>query len=233
VVALQLEGLGICHLLEFVDTDNFRENLIRSGHSRRFFLRRSRSEDNSDDRHLALSRTRCFLDAIVAGSLPLARDIAVLSSETWNASWEYEDDFCYYSLLHRIAIQPELFPTPEAEALLARFERSLEGNPSLHFDVCKALLARDLGAFSEALRALLDAEQAKIEKDRNSPAVNERDILFWPKSYVSIEGLALLKIANLLGLRFEDALPLCPLEARLPWSDSPTRDLFAEIEMLG
>lgn len=233
VLALQLEGLALCHLFELADQSKFRENLVRSGHSRRFFLRRSAQEKNHHDRHLALSRTRAFLDALVAGSLAVARDIAVLSPEDWNRDWEYEDDFCFYWLLHGIVKQPQAFPTAATPALLHRYEQSLQGGESVHLDVARALCARDGGAFADALRALLAAEQKQIEGDRSSAAVHERNILFWPKSRISIEGLALLKVAELLGMPVPDDLPLCPALARLPWTDRPDRDLFEEIERLG
>jgi hypothetical protein len=232
-LALQLEGLAICHLFDRADEAQFRENMARAGQSRRFFLRRSKQEKNDDDRHLALSRTGAFLDALVAGILPLARDIALLSTEQWKREWEYEDDFCFFLLLHTIVKQPEAFPTPAAQLLLERFERALEGGKSAHLDVAKALAARDRHAFSEALGSLLVAEERKIDEDRDSAAVHERDILFWPKSRVSIEGLALLQIGDLLGMRIDDELPLCPKIARLPWTDQPVRDLFEEIERIG
>jgi hypothetical protein len=229
----QLEALGLCHLLEFADEGRFRENMARSGHARRYFLRRSRLEKNQADRHLAVSRTRAFLDALIAGALPLARDIALLSTEEWNPAWEYEDDFCFYQLLHTIAKQPDPFPTPEVHALIERFERSLEGGESAHFEVSKALVARDPKAFAGALVALLEAEEAQIEADRGSAAVLERDILYWPKSRVSIEGLALLKTTELVGMRVPGEFPLCPRAARLAWTNQPFRDLFDEIERLG
>ncbi len=232
-LALQLEGLALCHLLENADQAAFAENMARSGHSRRFFLRRSRLEKNQDDRHLALSGTRCFLDSLIAGSLPLAREIATLSTEAWNSAWEYEDDYCFYLLLHTIVKQPTPFPTPEIHALLRRFETSLQGGKSAHLNVGKALAARDPGAFTDTLLSLLSAEAARIEEGRQSAAVHERDILFWPKSRVSIDGLALLKIAELIELPIDGDFPLCPQMARLAWSDHAYRDLFEEIERLG
>jgi len=231
-LALQFEGLALCHLFENADQAAFAENMARSGQSRRFFLRRSQQEGNTDDRHLALSGTRCFLDALVGGSLALAREIALLSTETWNASWEYEDDHCFYLFLHAIVKQPDPFPTPELHALLARFERSLEGGKSPQLKVARALVRRDPEAFTDSLLSLLAGEAAQIEKGRQSAAVHERDVLFWPKSRVSIEGLALLKIAELVQLPSEGEFPLCPSLARLPWSDQTYRDLFEEIGRL-
>lgn len=232
-LSLQLEGLGLCHLFEFADQASLRDNFIRSGQSRRFFLRRSRLEKNDNDRHLALSRNRAFLDTIVAGALGLARDIALLSTETWNGSWEYEDDFCFFLLLHLIVKQPDPFPTTDARALVERFEAAVEGRKSPHLDVAKALTTRDAAAFAEALRALVGAEVREIEKALDSPAVQEGDVLYWPKSRASIEGLALLNVAALVGLPVVGQFPLCPPLARLPWEDHPVRDLFAEIERLG
>lgn len=229
---LQFEGLGICHLFEFADEGRFRENLARAGMARRYYLRRSRSEQNVDDRFLALSRTRGVLDALAAGSLPIARDIAALSTDAWNGSWEYEDDFCFYRFIHLVVQAPDPFPSPEVLEILARFERSLEGGDSPHLDVAKALVTRDAAAFREALVALLDAEQEKIDQDRNSPAVLEHDVLYWPKSRVSIDGLALLKIAELLRVPVAGDLPLCPRPARLAFTGGPFRDLLEEIERL-
>jgi hypothetical protein len=232
-LSFQFEALGLCHLFEFADQDTFRENLMRSGHGRRYFLRRSHSEKNDADRHLALSGNPGFLDAVVAGALPLACDIARLSTPIWNGNWEYEDDFCFRLLLHQIALDPGAFPTPDAHALLARFEKSLEGGKSVHFDVAKALVAKDPAAFAGALGALVAAEAKKIAKDRVSAAVQEGDLVYWPRSRASIEGLALLNLTRLLNLPVEGEFPLCPPLARLPWKDQPADDLFEEIERLG
>ncbi len=230
-LALQLEGLALCHLLENADQAAFAENMARSGQSRRFFLRRSRVEQNKADRHLALSRTRSLLNALIAGSLPIARDIARLSFETWSPDWEYEDDHCFYLLLHKIVLKPESFPGPEIEPLMRRFETALQGGKSIHFAVASALVARDAGAFTDALLALLAAEAKQIAADRTSSAVYERDVLYWPKSRVSIEGLALLKVAELVKLPVAGNFPLCPALAQLPFSDQIHRDLFEEIEL--
>lgn len=232
-LSIQFEALGVCHLFEFADTVELRNNLVRSAHSRRCFLQRSKAEGNDRDRHLALGRSRAFLDAMVAGSLPLARDIADLSSEIWIPSWEYEDDFCFFLFLHQIVKQPDPFPTPETHAIMARFERSLEGADSTRYEVCKALTTRDPATFASALEALIEEEKARIEADRESPAVHEGDIVYWATSRISIEGLALLQFAALLGIRAERSFELCPPLARLPFTDQRFLDLFEEIARIG
>lgn len=231
--ALQFEALGLCHLLELADADELRECLVRSASSRRYFLRRSALEGNTDDRHLALGRTRSFLDAVAAGSLPVARDIARLSGDTWHEDWEYEDDFCFMLLLHRLVLEPDPLPMGVLQAILARFERALQGASSARYDIGKALVNRHPRAFAAALEALLADEQASLDAERDSSAVHEGDMLYWPRSQVSIEGLALLNMAELIGLQVPDALPLCPPMARLAWTNQSFVDLFEEIERIG
>ncbi|MDC0677162.1 Imm49 family immunity protein [Sorangium atrum] len=231
-LAAQFGALGICHLLEFADVGEFRTNLIRSGHSRRYFLRRSRAEGNVRDRHLALNRTNSVLDAVVAGDLALARQIADESTEVWNPDWEYEDDHCFFLLLHRMLQNPGTSPPPDAPVLLTRFERSLENRRSPRYEVCRALVARDSEGFDVSVSALLGEEAARNDEARDSAAVREGDVVYWPRSYLSLEGLALIKIAELLGMKVSGELARCPRIARLPWASHSVEDLFAAIEGL-
>jgi hypothetical protein len=229
---LQLEGLGICHLFEYADEGRFRENMARAGMARRYYLRRSVDERSLGDRHLAWSRTRAVLDALVAGAAPLAQDIARLSTAPWNPSSEYEDDRSFYALVHEILLRPDPFPSPAALAIVATHERALEGGKSPHFDVAQALVAKDGAALREALEKLVDAEEDRIEEDRSSPALDEGDILYWPKSRVSIDALAVLKLAEILRIPVAGDFALCPRPARLTWTAATFRDLFEEMDRL-
>jgi hypothetical protein len=221
------QALGICHLLEFADTGEFRENLVRSGHSRRYFLRKSREQGNLFDRHLGLSRTEAFLDAIASGQLSLAQDIARLSVTAWDADAEYEDDFCYYFFLQSLVAAAEEFPHGTLAATLVRFERALEGQRSARLEVCRALLSGDGGKFLEHFGELVRATRDSNENKRQ--ALESHEFLLWPRSFVSIEGLSLLRIAELRGIRTTDEWPLCPPLARLPVTDQEFLDVFAEI----
>ncbi|WP_197041109.1 Imm49 family immunity protein [Chondromyces apiculatus] len=230
----QFEALGICHLLEFADESEFLTNLIRSGHARRYFLRRSRAEGNVADRHLALSRTNSFLAAAAAGDGVLARQIADESTETWNPAWEYEDDHHFFLLLHRLVQQGPSFPSGDVPAILTAFERSLDGATSARHAVCHALVAGDASAFLGALSELMQGEAALRDEKRSSAAVHEGDVAYWPHSFVSVEGLALLNLAQLRGISTETGttLPLCPEIARLPWSTASVEDLFEAMARL-
>lgn len=233
VIAANFEALGICNLLEFADTHKFRLGLVRSGHARRYFLRCCRIEARTQSRYLARSRTRSFLAALASGSLGVARDIVAESTHAWNAAWEYEDDFVYYEFLHVLADRPSPFPQPELAALAARFHRVLEGGSSTRFDVVAAIAARDEPALGAAIVAFLDEEAERIDTERSSAAVRERDCLFWPNARVSIEGLALLKACELAQLRVSIVHPLCPQLGRLPWTSQSFRDVFEQIDRGG
>lgn len=222
------QGLGICYLLAEADTEMFRKFLVKSGHARRYFLRKSREQGNTQDRHLALSRNEAFLDVVVAGDLGLAREIAALTPETWNQNWEYEDDYCFFLFLHTLVQHPDPLPVEQLGGILARFEQVLEGNPSPRLSVCQALTASDAGEFASALQVLLEEKQGELDKLR--PSVVDSKFLFWPRSFVSIEGLALLQSAAVAGLKIQEEFPLCPQDARFPTATTAYLDLFAELE---
>lgn len=224
------QGLALCHLLENADVAQFRENLVRSGHARRYFLRRSRAEGNREDRRLALSRTEALLDVLAAADFSLAREIAMLSFQEWNPAWEYEDDFCYYLVLHTLALDPNASRDQGLGALLDRFEGALEGAPSWRLALSEALVERDGLLFDESLRGFVEAEQEANDARRD--ALESGALLFWPRSFVSVEGLALLHLALLRGLSMADAYPLCPAIGRLPPTEHRYRDLFEEMERL-
>jgi hypothetical protein len=223
--------LAICHLLETGDIDQFRENLVRSGHARRYFLRKSREEGNIRDNHLALSRTDAFLDSVVAGHLELAKEIADLSVQQWEPDWEYEDDYYYLRILHNMVRNPEEKSGAQFEELITRFEKSLEGGSSPRLNVCRALLVDNQDDFIVALNELIEEKQELDDQQRSSKVEADlSDFTFWPRSFVSIEGLALLKIAEIVGFQIDDDFPLCPRIARLSTTDQDYRDMFQEIE---
>jgi hypothetical protein len=222
------QATGICHLLERSDAEAFRVNLIRSAQARRFYLKRARSAGSPDDRRLALSRSQAFLDAVVAGNLALAREIAELSPDTWLANREYEDDFHYFLFLHIIVKRPQDLPVPLLEGHLQKLEQALEGAASTRLAICRALLARDPRAFAEALGALVAERRENFDEERSRVA--ESDGLFWPRSFVFIEGLALLKLAEVLGMKVEEEFPMCPGFGRLPTNETSERDFFEDLD---
>ncbi|MBK8256955.1 MAG: immunity 49 family protein [Polyangiaceae bacterium] len=224
------EALALCHLLESADTTEFVANLSRSGQVRRYFLTRCQQQNLTSDRRLALSRTSAFLASVAAGHLPLARDIAARSPSRHNPNWEYGEDYAFFYFLHGLVLDPAAFPRPFHTTILDRFEQFLDGVDSARLPVCRALVNRDAPAFVSALKGRMSEEQEQVEVERTSAAVLEGDPTFWPRSFVSIEGLAFLKIAEWIGLPFSGEFPRCPPLARVPTiTSSAERDFFGEL----
>ena len=229
-LSTQFQVLGICQLLEYADIAEFRVNLVRSGYSKRYFLRKSEEQENTDDHHLALSRSEAFLDTIAADHLELAQEIARLSLRKWVADWEYEDDYYYYYFLHTVVIAYDNLPKTQLKSILNKFESSLEGLGSLRFEICKSILARDKENFHENFKSLL--ETISIAQEEKRQIVESYEYLFWPRSFISVEGFALLKIAELVGIQCIEEYPLCPNMGYLSTRRQDYLDPFMEIEKM-
>jgi hypothetical protein len=220
-LGLNLRAMGIAYLLVYADPDAFYHELTLGGQARRHYLARC-AKDGHADFYGATSRGDGFFDALAAKDLGLARDIGLLSPAAWRAKGEYEDDFCYVRFLQRF-IAPDPDPA-ELAALLVQFERALDGAPSVRIDVCRALWSRDPAAWKKAFAALLDAREAEVAEERDGIAAE--DLAAALRTHVFVEGLALLFIAEGLGLRTAREYPLCPALARVPRAEASPPDPF-------
>ena len=199
--------------------------MTRSAHCRRYYLRRISS--HSADHRLAISRTEAFLDAIAAGDLSTARSIADLSPNEWLRDGEYEDDFCYYSFLHSLILHPDR--DDGRERTLLRFESALEDGDSQRLRVCWAMMERSRDAFVECFEALLRDIRDKNDKKRQT--IEDYELTYWPRCFISVEGYALLRMAEILGMGVEgEEFVLCPHLGWLPMGTEATKDLFDEID---
>jgi hypothetical protein len=214
-------AMAIAYVLLYADTDAFYDELTISGQARRHYLARCAKAGFADFRGAA-SRGDGFFDALAARDVALARDIAALSPADWREAGEYEDDFCYVRFLQRF-VSPKV-TAEELAILLARFDKALEGAPSIRFDVCRAFLARDEAAFKKAFDALLDARAVEVDEEREGIA-NE-DLAAALKTHVFVEGLALLVVAEGLGFKTAREYPMCPALGRAPRVGAPPRDPF-------
>jgi hypothetical protein len=224
------QSLAICKLLVQADVPVFLQHLLRSGHARRYYLRRSREEGNINDRFLALSRVEAILDVVVAGDMQVARDIIDLSIDSWHSNWEYEDDYCYFAFIHGLIRDRDFIDTAAAAALLAQFQRALEGQPSVRLRLCKALQARDSTDFRRTFERFIAEYAAAMDEKRSKFTEYTTDAPHWPALFVSIEALAWLVVAGLYGIEMPDQYRFCPQEARGVAVTPGTDDLFGSLD---
>jgi Immunity protein 49 len=210
-VTTKLRAAAIIALLTKADSDLFFHNLIRSARCRLQYLERLRDADRHGEHHQASGRVGPFLDAVAAEDFVTARRIASLAARVWLQGHEYEDDYCYAQLVHGLVAAPG--ETVDFDPLLARFEQVLAGVPDARLDVVHALVRRDQSAFGASFEALLRQRSRQIESQKARHKIEEPAMVAERQVYV--EGLALLRIAQRLGLRTQVEYMYCPSLARL------------------
>lgn len=224
----KLRALAIMGLLTTGDPQKFLHNLVRSGRVRETYLRRMKQAGRTDDHHLASGRVDGLLDAIASGDHELAHRIAWASPRAYEPRREYEDDYCYAQVLHRLVhgVQAASVFQP----FLDRFEAALEGQASPRLDVLRALVAREQAGFDAAFEALIQARQDGIDADKarcqhETPQVVAERLVF-------VEGLALLRLAQAVGLKTQREYLFCPANARValrgPVIDEPPAGFNAD-----
>jgi hypothetical protein len=146
--------------------------------------------------------------------MPLVADIERLTPADFRPPDEYEDDYCYAQIVQRLC--RETVPEEELPPLLERFRRYLDGDDNPRLPVCEALVARDERQFAEAFDDFLTGFEARIQKDIARGQLEDVHVL--AQRHVSVEGLAILRLATRRGIPTEREYLYCPSLARRPAS---------------
>jgi hypothetical protein len=207
----KLRSLAIMAVVSKGDQSLFAQNLTRSGRVRLTYLQRLRLEGVNYDHHSASARIDGLMDAIAASDLELSRQIISASRSSWLEGAEYEDDFCHAQLIHQLVSQEK--DEAAVTALIEQFEKVLDGQPGARLDVCRALLNRDQSAFDDAFERLIQERETKIAADKARFQLEEPEVM--SQRLIFVEGLAVLRLATLHGLKTESDYLFCPSIARL------------------
>ncbi len=219
-ISLMFRKLAICSLLSAVDTDAFFHRLSKSGHAYLYFLTSCHNNKAIDSYYFCASRAEPFLDALAANDLDTARKIALASSNTWAEEDEYEDDFCYFFFLMKLLNAGEN-SSDQLERILERFENALQGANPCRFNICRALHEKDTETFSLNLEALINERYEDLIRLRDKGLQPDPEI-FETELYVSIEGIALIRLAKLSGMEVKREFKSIPSLALAPMK-SPFR----------
>jgi hypothetical protein len=220
------QAYACCALLVDADVTKYQERLLWSAMARRSYLRRCLTENHHNDLHQALSRSDALFCGLAAGDLALVAEIGALSGIEFDARGEYPDDFAYHRLLHALLKDVD---AGALATLLAEYEVAMDGiRLRDRLDVCAALVGRDGDHFDIAFESLVEAHGQEMEEER---PMNEEKPDFEPKSRLFVEGLALLRLAELrqLPIAIWERPPLIPALAIVAPLATRPQDLFSLI----
>lgn len=213
--ASSAEALGLCR--------NYRTagicSLLMSASAAKFhhFLRKSAAAfvfcTADTSRRFTLTRSLPpLLDALCSGEFQLAATIARQVGATWDSSAEYEEDFLYTSFLCSHFLQ-----TPASsrdEALVDRYGELVGEGVEPRLMLLTSFLRQDENLFGQGLEMLLAARDARYKRLAAKGAVPLWELA--TEGFVSIEGLALVALAERKGFQTSSDYLHVPSLARRP-----------------
>ena len=205
--------LAICRLLQDADTEGFAQGLCKAGQARLALLEHvAQGTVCAGPEFLIASDSAGFSDALAAGDLDTARAIARLSASRYAKGLEYEEDFLFSRFLHLQVLVPQ---DMEAQAqVLERWEKVVDsGDPDLRLGVCQSIHSADASRLPDAFQALVDARGREYREYR-------KQLDFDPEvaatvGAIYIDGLALVRLAELVSLPVPEAMEWLPALARV------------------
>lgn len=221
VVSLCYRVLALCSLLHDADVEEFTTRLCKAGQARLAFLNMATDNHSFDRKFLVASDSVGFSDALAAGDLETARAIARLSLDEYTNGLEYEEDFLFTRFLHLMAREPQ--DDDALARILKRWSRLAEGDFDAKLETCHALWKREESQFETAFKAIIDERKQDFKEYR-------RQLDFEPQvgattGQIYVDGLAILRLAELEGLSTRGAYAMIPALARVPLGASlPPQD---------
>lgn len=218
-ICLNWRVYAMCRMLLDADTDGFAMSLVKSGQARIEYLSRRHQEAEPDGTWLCLSKNLPFEDCLAGGALHEARRVSELSPMEWFPDAEEEDEHRWQVFLHRFLRDAPGTPGPALTSALRDLEMlwGEDGEPRL--EAARALSARDPAALAEAFEVMLDAREERIRKLRKTHGV-PKDLLLTDGA-LYLEGLALLRLAELAGMNMPGEFRYLPGDARVPVRNAP------------
>ncbi|WP_434388721.1 hypothetical protein [Melittangium boletus] len=166
-----------------------------------------------------------FFDSVAADDFEGAAQVARHASRKWVQGVEYEEDFLFVELLmQHFFLGADL---ARCQALLARYEQTLQGADDVRWGICKALLEADAKAFDAGLEIFLSECNDRLKRQV------KRELLL-PEAattvgQLSVEGLALVRLAERKGLPTQEDYLHVPSIAREPFPGAVQPDSWQHL----
>jgi hypothetical protein len=203
-------AVAISELLISGDTDRFLHALMRSARTRLYYLQRAQRESHLDF-YSATSRADGLFDALAASDFEIASEIAKQSPSEWMNEDEYEDDFLYALFIHHMLTGDA--SDAKAEEILKRLTHATGDRSQTRLNICTALHLNQQETFDSAFDELLGERVAQVARERE---IFESTTVLEANLRVSVEALALLRLAERAGLKTQPEYLFCPELARMP-----------------
>jgi hypothetical protein len=220
-------ALAISKVLLEADTNAFYHDLMRSGHTRDYYMARCHREGHLRHVSLAASNVNAYFDSLASAGWDLAKRLASFSATSWFRDDEYEDDFCYARFFHVLTLARSESAGGELEVLLDRYDLALEGNRNGRWYLCESFLSRNQEHFMSAFDEILRERTEQLAEEEESSLGEE--MTFLTEKHVFVEGLAILRMAERIGLQTEAEYLYCPAIARLPMTAPFPNDGYPRI----
>lgn len=208
--------ISIAVLLSEANTDAFYGSLYLSARTYVFLLKHVREYPDVDPYYLCKSRAEPFWDAVVADDMVTAREIATLATSGWKQGLEDEDDYCYFDFIMALVENPANVSLLEQK--VQKFKTVMEGDTSVRFDICSALMQLNSDDFKHSLCELIDERDTNLKEEIEYESLSPEDAQ--TEAVVFIEGIALVKIAKLLNMAVGNQYKFIPSLAFVASSDS-------------
>jgi hypothetical protein len=189
-----LRRRGLCSLFLEGVPQYLLADLQRSGAAFLYGLRSARDDEK------VTGDAGPFFDAVGCHDVGTARQIALVSRDTWNEQEEYEDDFLYvYFLMKKFFLNAS---EDEVRPLLQRFESLALTGGDPRFDICSSFMDGDYIRFEKAFEALIRNYDSYYRAGVNRDEILEEE---WStEGQFFTEGLAVLRLAAMSGFPIED-----------------------------
>jgi len=225
IVGFSYRILAISHLLADGDSAVFRRLMAKAGHSRLDYMRGLKDAEPQDKSYWCGSKNVGFFHSLVAGDLDTANELAALAPRTHTKGVEYEEDFLFSHFCQQLLTASD--DSESLQRICDRWDEVLEGKGSPKLNVSRAFLAADDTAFDEALDEMItEYEQAMADWRTRT---DYREDLGATEGNLFVNGLAILRLAEIRGLHPRDEHPFMPSMARVPLDDSlPSFNLWRD-----
>jgi len=154
---------------------------------------------------MVTSKFDAFFDALVCKNYTLTEKISTLHPTKVNHNYEYEEEFYYF---HFLMSYFQGYNEPGLNEILLKWEKVLDGNTDIRYDICKSLIKKDVVLFEESFFPLLQkweqVKQHEFAEELVSPEVAETE------GNISLEGIALMRLVEKAGINITDQFSYMP-----------------------